>query len=113
MTDNKLTLPCDVSQVSDGYHTFAELYDHRCLLFLNLALRCSDMAFKTWRNDAGEVWDGWFILGLNTPHGQITYHLPADLWDLATVPEIHHNEGYDGHSSGDVLERLRAHALIV
>ena len=109
--DNALFLPCDASEVSDGYHTFAELYNHRCLLFINLAVTCPGIAFKTRRNDVREEWEGWFILGLNTPHGQITYHIPSVYWDLAAVPEIDHNADYDGHSSNDVVERLRLLAL--
>ena len=105
--DNKLILPCDVSQVSDGYHTFEELYTHRCLLFMNLVARIPKMAFKTWLNDKGEAWEGWFILGLNTPNGQITYHLPAEYWDLVEVPEIFSNADYDEHTSADVIERLK------
>ena len=54
--DNKITLPCDVSEVSDGYHTFAELYDHRCLLWVNVLHAHKDKAFKTWRNDTGQEW---------------------------------------------------------
>ncbi|MET4695217.1 hypothetical protein V5J35_000855 [Endozoicomonas sp. NE40] len=46
--DNKIILPCDVSQVSDGYHTFAELYDHRCLLWVNVLQ--SNKPFSGWRN---------------------------------------------------------------
>ena len=105
--DNKIILPCDVSEVSDGYHTFAELYDHRCLLWVNVLLAHKERAFKTWRNDAGEKWEGWFIAGMNTEAGQITYHLPEKLWVLlAGIAETHQNEGYDGHCSTDVLSRL-------
>lgn len=31
-----LHIPIDAGKVSDGYHTFDELYEHRCLLFINL-----------------------------------------------------------------------------
>lgn len=33
--------------MSDGYHTFDELYEHRCLLFINLCLYRADEAY--WR----------------------------------------------------------------
>ena len=36
---DKITIEVsDLSKVSDGYRTIAELYDHRCLLFINLAI---------------------------------------------------------------------------
>lgn len=100
-----LALPCDVREVSDGYHTFNELYKHCHLLFVHTAI-AQPGAFKTKFNDKKGMCDGWFILGINTSHGQISYHLPMKYWDLATVPEVEYNEGYDGHDSEDVLERL-------
>jgi len=97
----------DKGQVSDGYHTFAELYEHRCLLFVNLALRMKHIAFRTRRNDKREEWPGWFILGLNTSAGQITYHVPDKMWPLTNdIREIEYNADYDGHTSKDVLTRL-------
>ena len=109
--DNQITLPCDVGLVSDGYHTFSELYDHRCLLWLNVLQAHKGMAFKTWLNDAGEKLDGWFIAGLDTEHGQITYHLPERLWSLLDVKETEKNEGYDGHTPEETLKRLEMLAV--
>ena len=97
--------PIDWGEVSDGYHTFNELYQHRNLLFALLVSRSAG-AFKTRRNDQGEEWPGWFIAGIDTPSGQITYHLPALLWDMVHAPEIERNTGYDGHTSRDVVARL-------
>ena len=96
----------DISKVSDGYHTFGELYDHRNLLFLNLAVANPAIAFKTKLNDKKEEWPGWFILGINTEFGQITYHLPEQLWIAAGVKEVEYNFDYDGHTSDDVCCRL-------
>jgi len=101
-----IIIPGESGQVSDGYHTFDELYTHRHILFLNLVRLHNDWAFKTRKNNTGEEWKGWFILGLNTPYGQISYHLPNYLWDLARVEEIEQNNDYDGHSSSDVVDRL-------
>lgn len=94
--------------ISDGYHTFNELYEHRHALYLNVVNTHRDMAFKTLRNSAGEAWDGWFILGMNTPYGQISYHLPMVYWDKADVREIERNDDYDGHTAQDTVERLLA-----
>ena len=95
-----------MNDVSDGYHTFDELYLHRHVLFINVVLSHRDMAFKTWKNDRGEKWEGWFILGLNTQYGQITYHLPESYWGNVLVNEVECNSDYDGHSGDDVLARL-------
>lgn len=104
--NNIVPLTCDSGQVSDGYHTFDELYAHRCHLFAWLCSLQPGHAFKTRLNDKGEAWPGWFIAGINTPHGQITYHLPDALWEGVRVQEIERNTGYDGHTSADVLERI-------
>ncbi len=100
-----IAIDCEPGQVSDGYHTFDELYRHRCLLW---AVICSQRAhsFKTRKNDSGEEWPGWFIAGFNTTDGQITYHLPDELWGLVNAREIERNAGYDGHTSQDVAQRL-------
>lgn len=96
----------DRGEVSDGYHTFNELYEHRFLLFINFLRANRQNAFKTLLNDAGEAWDGHFIAGLQMLNGQITYHLPIRLWEMLDVEVIERNTGYDGHNSNDVLERL-------
>ncbi len=103
----------DLGEISDGYHTFNELYEHRNALFALLLTKrmVSNMLanpFKTWRDQNGATIDGWFIAGLETEYGQISYHLPAEWWErLPDVPEIERNAGYDGHTSADVLKRLR------
>ena len=102
----QLTIPGDVAMVSDGYHTFAELYEQRHCLFIALLMAHREIAFKTRRNDKGEQWDGWFIAGLDTPHGQITYHLPKSYWDLVPVEGRGRNATYDGHNSTQAMARL-------
>lgn len=103
-----LTKPvADVSQLSDGYHTFAELYEHRHTLWAALLYAYAPLAFKTRRNQDGEEWPGWFIAGMNTPMGQLSYHMPAEWWDrLPNIRELERNDKYDGHTSTDVLRRI-------
>lgn len=109
--DNKLILPGDVGQVSDGYHTFYELYDHRSLLWINLLNRNHENAFKTRLDDKGVGLTGWFIAGMNTEHGQITYHLRDSFWEYLEVKQKLKNDDYDGHDSHTVLQRLVGLAL--
>lgn len=109
-----LIMEADQMVVSDGYHTFDELYDHRISLFIALVRVVALSKFRqTWRSKLhsdGTAFDGWFILGINKEGGgQITYHLPLDRWDetadyaetLERAPE------FDGHTPADVLERLK------
>lgn len=104
---------CKTEQISDGYHTFDELYDHRITLFIALckAMLPVGTGHKPWRSKLhadGSCFDGWFILGLDKEKGrQITYHLPLSRWEecrfaetLKAAPE------WDGHSPADVLKRI-------
>ncbi len=101
----------DTNLVSDGYHTFGELYQHRCLLWAWIVSAIgggSSAGFKTRKDNNGAEWEGWFIAGLNTTDGQITYHLPIAMWDLVHAQEIERNDRYDGHTSADVVRRITA-----
>lgn len=102
--------------ISDGYHTFDELYAHRAELFITLCrtLILAQPLPITWRSKLhsdGSSYDGWFILGIGTKPGeQMTYHLPIDRWnDTDNCVYITFNKApeFDGHTSKDVLERLK------
>jgi hypothetical protein len=87
--------------ISDGYHTFDELYDHRCLLFINLCLATPEKS--AWKKD----YEDWFCLYLETDRGQISYHCPQKYLRLIESTIKHDPEyEWDGHTSADVLKRL-------
>ena len=99
--------------VSDGYHTFDELYDHRVTLFIALckALMRSDKAVDVWRSrkhSDGSSYDGWYVLGIGKVSGkQITYHLPNTTWDETEFADTRiMAPEFDGHTPKDVLLRL-------
>jgi hypothetical protein len=99
--------------LSDGYHTFSELYDHRVKLWI--ALCCLYKALdlgKVWRSKKhsdGAVWEGWFLLGIETTPGeQMTYHLPESEWEATGFAEtLEIPSLFDGHGPKEVLERLQ------
>lgn len=122
---NELIKGSDTNKISDGYHTFEQLYEHRIVLYIAFARLLgftADPACCTWcskKHSDGSEWDGWFLLGIGITFGkQITYHLPIKYWDgvaidteteyglygfaevLDTAPE------FDGHTSEDVLKRI-------
>ena len=98
----------DMGKVSDGYHTFDELYEHRHRLFLLLVATYTSSAWASRKHSDGSSLDGWFICGMVLQEGQISYHLPDRLWPeverlgivVDKAPE------FDGHTSDDVVERL-------
>lgn len=101
---------------SDGYHTFKELYEFRKLLTANLfrewhlSLYSEDYNIhKSKRHFDGELcFEGrWFIISASLPQGQITFHYKIEDWELFNIPEKEKCLYFDGHTSQDVLDRLK------
>jgi hypothetical protein len=103
----------DKGEISDGYHTFNELYDFRKMY--------NATAFNAWAKEG--LYDvhkskchsdglpcfngGWFIVMAVLPGGQVSNHYELKDWDLFQCPEepfVKHH--YDGHTAQDVLNRL-------
>lgn len=120
------------TDVSDGYHTIEELYDHRITLFIALcrsvfknpmdaakheALRFGAAFVEpislVWRSmthgDDKPAYEGWFIMGIGMESGsQISYHLPISRWDETDFAvTLAKAPVWDGHTSADVLARLK------
>lgn len=97
-------------QISDGYHTFDELYAHRVRLFSTLMRAHPDKSWWSFKHHDGSVWDGWIIAGIDTPAGTATYHLPVteiEFFDEG-VRQLRRGKEWDGHTAADVLERLKS-----
>ena len=98
----------NMGSVSDGYHTFDELYEHRHKLFLMVVASNLDIAYASKTHSDGTSYEGWFLCGMTLPGGQVSYHLPMRFWPVVEELGITENElpEYDGHSSDDVLDIL-------
>ena len=101
-------------QVSDGHHTFDELYEHRYELFIALCKAVAGFGGekRIWRSkyhSDGDFFQGQFLLGIGREKGkQITYHLPLSRWEETSFAlELEKAPEWDGHTSKDVLERLK------
>lgn len=107
--------PGTIQDASDGYHTFKELYDHRIQLWIALCRVIngdkSHIRTRVWRSELhsdGSKFEGWFVLGITTDMGKVlTYHLPMDKWDECDFAYVYERGEYDGHTSADVLNRLK------
>lgn len=105
-----------VGSLSDGYHTFDELYHHRSMLFLALCLTAfKDKAWKSLLHEEGgdPMYNGMFIMGVETPYGQATYHYDIDpYWEKAkNVKEVYHAPKFDGHTPNDAIDRILKYAV--
>lgn len=91
-----------VGQISDGSHTFDELYYHRMLLFSIICSTYGDKAWKSWKHDDGSMFDDYFIVGIETDYGQFTYHYHKDYWDTFNIKELKFAPEWDGHTADDI-----------
>ena len=104
----------DMGEISDGYHTFNELYEYRLLynasMFNELAKQGLYDVHKSKRHSNGEIPFGdsnWFIVMAELPTGQISNHYEMKDWDLFQIPEKEKANVWDGHTPKDVAERIR------
>lgn len=100
----------DMGEVSDGYHTFNELYYYRMLYnaaFFNLLPK--EWVHKSKRHHTGEecFGGGWFIVMANLPTGQVSNHYELKDWDLFKVPEKEFSDEWDGHTPQEAAERIK------
>lgn len=88
----------ETNKVSDGFHTFGELYDHRFALFSALSAALPKLAWKSRLHDDGTMWEGWFVCGVNLPSGQVRYHYSMSNWEKLHSKEIANSPAWDGKS---------------
>lgn len=94
-------------KTSDGYHTFDELYDHRAKLFSVIVSTYPELSWKSKQHSDGSMYDGMFIVGIETPEGSATYHYDVDpYWDLFECEEFEKAPEWDGHTSDDAISRI-------
>lgn len=103
----------DTDDISDGFHTFGQLYEFRkaynVALFNEYALNGKYDVHKSERHYDGELaFDGgWFIVVAMLPGGQISNHYKMEDWDLFDIPAVGKAKyPFDGHTGDDVIKRL-------
>lgn len=114
----------EIGEVSDGYHTFNELYEFRKMYNValfnewakdyivgsNVESGPQYNVHKSWKHNDGELCfgGGWFIVVADLPGGQISNHYKAEDWDLFKIPEVEKALlPFDGHTGNDVIDRLK------
>lgn len=104
-----------MGQLSDGEHTFDELYTFRMVYNANLFKSWIDRKdislYRSKKHDDGEYCFGadgeWFVVVAETPAGQISNHYQTEYWNLFDfMPTVETAPKWDGHSSADVVDRL-------
>lgn len=103
----------EMGNVSDGYHTFDELYEFRKMynacLFNEWYKQGKYDVHKSEKHYEGDICfgGGWFIVVAILPTGQISNHYEMKDWDLFNCEDVDKAKyPFDGHSPEDVLNRL-------
>lgn len=92
----------DTKSISDGFHTFNDLYNHRRILTQIIAHDHKEHAWKSKQHHDGTMFDGDFIVGFTTSEGQYSYHYKLEFWNDFNVPELEKAPEYDGHQPNDI-----------
>lgn len=87
-----------IGDLSDGDHTFSELYHHRALLFSIICKLVStiddNLCWKSKKHHDGSMYDGYFIVGIGGLGDKIfgekyfSYHYSMDDWNSFPVKEL-------------------------
>ena len=100
----------DMGEVSDGYHTFNQLYHQRAILFATIVNQNKDISWKSFKHEDGKYCfdknGEWFIVGIDTPEGSYTYHYEKKYWDYFKCKELETAKHWDGHTEEDVIRLL-------
>lgn len=105
--ENATLGPTVTGETSDGYHTFNELYRHRAVLFSVIVRDHPDLAWKSKLHSDGTMYDGMFIVGIETPQGQATYHYDIDpYWEMFDCGELERAPEWDGHTPDEAIDRI-------
>lgn len=104
IVDNARNEYSNTGNISDGYHTFNQLYYQRCVLFSVIVNSHPDISWKSRRHSDGELcFNGdYFIVGIDTPEGSFTYHYENKYWDMFKCVELNKGRKWDGHTEEDI-----------
>lgn len=92
--------------ISDKWHTFGDLYYHRMILTYMILKNYPSLSWKSKQHHDGTMFDDSFIVGINTPKGQYSYHYDLEYWNLFDVRELDKAPEYDGHAPEDITRLL-------
>lgn len=100
-----------IKKISDGHHTFDELYEQRVILFSVICNFYPELSWKSKKHFDEEndpMFNGCFIVGINTPEGVATYHFKLKYWNEFDITELEYAPKYDGYTADKVLTRIKS-----
>ena len=65
------------------------------------------LSWKSLHHHDGTMYDGMFIVGIDTPAGPATYHYDVEpYWDMFPCEVLDRAPEWDGHTPDDAIERI-------
>ena len=101
--------PDKMGIISDGYHSFDELYYQRMMLTKTVALAAinkfdKDTVYRSKLHADCTIYKDFFIVVFNTPEGNFSYHYHIMYWGVFDfLKELPNAEEFDGHTWKDVI----------
>lgn len=92
----------NLNNISDGYHTFEELYYHKMVMFSIICNQNKDKACKSKLHADGTMYKNHFIAEIKTPEGNFSYHFDLKYWDWFEIPAVEKAPKWDGHQPKDI-----------
>lgn len=103
----------EIEELTDGYHSFKELYDfkrvYNSALFNLLHQTQFCRVWKSYKHYEGDLCFGgnWFIVVAELPTGQISNHYENKYWEEFNIPVVEKSLiEWDNPQAKDVIERL-------
>lgn len=96
-----------VSMLYDDYYTFESLYFQRLILFATICKKNKDKAYRSKLHADGTMFTDYFIVGIETPRGNYTYHYHKQYWGyFKDIKILDKAPEWDGHTEQDVTRLL-------
>lgn len=100
----------NTKNISDGHHTFGELYNRELVLFRLVTSAYPKLSFKSLKHYDEEndpIFNGDFMVGIYTPKGPITYHFKLEYLDsFKHISYIPKGPKYDNYTEDEKNERI-------
>lgn len=99
----------DIKSLNDKHHNFKDYLKQRTII---LAWACNSNPSLCWKSkkhydeENDPMFNGDFVVGINTSLGYSTFHIKLEYWDLFLIPEIERAYPYDGHSPEENIQRI-------
>jgi len=99
-------------EISDGYHTFKELYQYRrvynAMLVNEYAKQGLYNTHKSTKHSDGEecFGGGYFVVQITLPTGQVSNHYKLEHWDEFKCEVREVADEWDGHTPKEALSRM-------